>query len=182
LLGVLATVALVAIPATASATTNTCTGKWGNATTEQLNDMSSDVGVGFSFTCTAQTHSFSVVSAREIPQFLNTASEFVAGTGAPGLIFSCEGQVPGNGMSCLSPNATGNAAAGSTITGAIGLDVKATDYDKDSPVAFRLWLVASDPTGVMTSPVELKQPKGYAKKYAKAVKKAKKTKKASRRH
>jgi hypothetical protein len=180
LAGVLAAVALVVIPASASATTNTCAGKWGNAGKEDLDTMSSDVGVGFSFTCTAQVHSFSVVSAREIPQFLNTATEFKAGGGAPGLIFSCEGLVPGNGMSCVSPSATGNAAAGSTIKGAIGLDVKATDYDPDSPVPFRLWLVATDPTGILTSPVELKQPKGYAKKYAKAVKKAK-AKKASHR-
>jgi hypothetical protein len=172
--GVLAAVALVVIPASASATTNTCSGKWGNASKEDLDTMSSDAGVSYSFSCTAPTHSFSVVSAREIPQFLNTATEFAAGTGTPGLIFSCEGTVPGNGMSCLSPSATGNAAAGSTIKGAIGLDVKATDFDKNSPVAFRLWLVATDPTGVLTSPVELKQPKGYAKKYAKAVKKAKK--------
>jgi hypothetical protein len=181
LAGVLAAVALVLIPASASATTNTCSGKWGNAGKEALDAMSSDLGVSYTFTCSAAVHSFSVVSAREIPQFLNTASEFVAGTGAPGLIFSCEGVVPGNGMSCLSPSATGNAAAGSTITGAIGLDVKATDYDPDSPVAFRLWLVATDPTGILTSPVELRQPKGYAKKYAKAVKKAKKAKKASHR-
>jgi len=174
LVGVLAAVALVVIPASASATTNTCTGKWGNAGKETLNDLTTDFGVSYSFSCNAPVHSFSVVSAREIPLFLNTASEFLAGTGAPGLIFSCEGTLPGNGTSCLSPSATGNAAAGSNIIGAIGLDVKATDYDKDSPVPFRLWLVATDATGVLTSPVELRQPKGYAKKYAKSVKKAKK--------
>jgi hypothetical protein len=179
LAGLAAAVALLAIPAGASATTNSCAGKWGNASKEALNDLTTDFGVSYSFSCNAPVHSFSVVSAREIPLFLNTASEFAAGTGAPGLIFSCEGTLPGNGTSCLSPSATGNAAAGSNITGAIGLDVKPTDYDKDSPVAFRLWLVATDATGTLTSPVELRQPKGYAKKYAKAVKRAKK---ASDRH
>ena len=174
LVGALAAAALVVVPAGASATTNTCSGKWGNAGKEALNQMSTDTGVSVSFTCNAPVHAFSVVTSREIPLFLNTASEFAAGTGAPGLIFSCEGQLPGNGASCLAPSATGVAAAGSTITTAIGLDVKATDYDKDSPVPFRAWLVATDATGTLTAPVELKQPKGYAKKYAKAVKKAKK--------
>jgi hypothetical protein len=174
LAGLLATAALVAIPAGASATTTTCSGKWGNANKETLNELSTDFGASFSFSCSAPVHAFSVVTAREIPLFLNTASEFLASSGAPGLIFSCEGLLPGNGTSCLSPTATGQAAAGSNIVGAVGLDVKPTDYDKNSPVPFRLWLVASDGTGTLAGPVELKQPKGYAKKYAKAVKKAKK--------
>jgi len=43
-----------------------------------------------------------------------------------------------------------------------------------TPSGHGYWLVASDGTGTLAGPVELKQPKGYAKKYAKAVKKAKK--------
>jgi hypothetical protein len=174
LVGLLATAALAAVPAGASATTTSCTGKWGNAGKETLTELTADVGVSYSFSCTAPVHSFALVTSREIPLFLATASEFVVGTGAPGLIMSCEGPIPGNGSVCAGAKATDVAKAGSTIKGAVGLDVKPTNYDKNSPVPFRAWVVASDTTGTLAGPVELKQPKGYAKKYAKALKKAKK--------
>jgi hypothetical protein len=174
LVGLLAAAAAVAVPTSASAVTESCAGHWANANKDVLTDLTTDFGVTYTFSCSRNVHSFTVVTSRQVSAFSVQASELIPATGATGLLFSCEGAQPGYGTSCAGANATDKANAGDPVSGSVGSDVAAAAWDTDSKVPFAAWVVASDNTGTIAGPFLLKPPKGYAKKYAKAVKKAKK--------
>ena len=181
LAGLLATAAAVAVPTSASAVTENCAGHWTNASKDALTDMTTDSGATYTFACSRNVHAFSVITTRQVSAFSVQASETIPATGATGLLFSCEGFQPGFGVACTGDKAADKALAGDPITGSVGSDVAPAAWDPDSQVPFAAWVVATDNTGTLAGPYLLKPPKGYAKKYAKAVKKAK-AKKSAHRH
>jgi hypothetical protein len=181
LAGLLAAAAVAAIPTSASAVTENCAGHWGYASKDALTDLTTDFGATYTFSCSRNVHAFTVITTRQVSAFSVQAAETIPATGATGLLFSCEGAQPGFGTTCTGANATDKALAGDPISGSVGMEVGPAAWDADSGVPFAAWVVATDNTGTLAGPYLLKPPKGYAKKYAKAVKKAKAKKSAHRR-
>jgi hypothetical protein len=168
----LAAGALAVVPSDASATTQSCAGHWGKATKADTAALTTKYGVQYTFACRQNIHSFAVVTSRTVDVFSVSASSFDPKTQAPGLIFGCEGPIPGNGTSCFGANATDKAPAGYVVRGQVGATKSPCGWDPRSPVPFTLSLIVSDNGGTLAGPFRLKQPRGCAARYAKAKKAA----------
>lgn len=153
----------VALPAT-SAASNSCGGR----------TALGDSGIGphdvqYRFGCAEQVNGFGIVVNTAVDIFSDSANAFDPTTGlqVEKQSFSCEGNIPGVGVSC-SGGKTGFASPGNRVQGDIGLARNPCRRG----FKLRAWLLVSDGTGAVSGPFQLGGPtKDCAKKNAKKSRK-----------
>jgi hypothetical protein len=149
-LGLLAA-GLLVLPAGASASNTTCRGHITAAKADEENDNP----VAYAFTCAKPITAYTIVSAEEIDSFESEVFVFSnLGQIVESDAFSCEGDIPGNGINCK---------------GTYGADQRVVQgtYDLSIPVCreprTRPQLVITDSSGAMAGPFALGRPRGCPK-------------------
>ncbi|HEX8853969.1 MAG TPA: hypothetical protein VF752_00075 [Thermoleophilaceae bacterium] len=179
LVAVCALTALALVPGTAAASPISCKGHWGALSGDLKADVDSDNAIGIAFACSQNVRGFTVVTNRDIDVFGVQAMSFAPQDHAPGVLTSCEGDIPGRGISCAADNAKDLIKAGYFVRSGIGFDVSPCVYDRSSAGALTASLIVSSANGQTFGPFPLKAPKGCTKKYrrseAAATKKAAKS-------
>jgi hypothetical protein len=177
---VCALTALALVPGTAAANPISCKGHWGALTGDLKADVQSDNPIGVAFACSQNVRGFTIITNRDIDVFGVQAMSFAPQDHSPGVLASCEGDIPGRGVSCAADNAKDLVKAGYLVRSGIGFDLGPCAYDKSVTGALNASLIVSSANGQTFGPFALKAPKGCTKKYrrsqAAATKKTSKTK------
>jgi hypothetical protein len=142
-----------------------CKGHWGNATKAAITEMGVDHGITYAFACTQNVRSFTVITTRPVDAFAVDTLSVNAQTHATGVIFLCEGLIPGDGVNCAGDKTTDLNKAGYVMRGNLGVDAGPCSYDSTAPGLFNASLIVADATGKMSGPFPLRRPSGCATRY-----------------